>query len=86
MVREGRDFVVIDMRTREDITRATLAQVLFAEESRARQNLLSTDFMLKLLRLRGDRLEALVPDYLDKTLSILAERREYGSKLLLQDA
>ena len=76
MVRQSQDFVVVDNRTGEDITHATLAQILFAQESRTRQNLLSTEFMFKLLRLHGDGLAPLVPEYLDTTLSILAERRK----------
>ena len=75
MARAGREFVVVDTRTQEHITHATLAQILLAQESRTQENLLTADFMLKLIRLRGDTLGAYVPDYLHTTLRLLSEQR-----------
>jgi polyhydroxyalkanoate synthesis repressor PhaR len=36
MVREGIDFIVLDAKTGDDITRSVLTQIIFEQESRAR--------------------------------------------------
>ena len=48
LVKEGKDFVVKDARTGEDITRAVLAQIIVEEESKG-QNLLPVQFCGKSL-------------------------------------
>ena len=44
MIRKGRDFVVYDAKTGEDITRSVLTQIIVEEEGKG-QNLLPTQFL-----------------------------------------
>src|ERR1700729_595505 len=54
MVRKGRDFVVYDAKTGEDITRSVLTQIIVEEEGKQGQNLLPTAFLRKLIGFYGD--------------------------------
>src|ERR1700729_1082401 len=54
MVRAGRDFVVYDAKTGEDITRGVLTQIIVEEEGKQGQNLLPTAFLRKLIGFYGD--------------------------------
>ncbi len=67
MVRGGREFVVYDAKTGEDITRTVLTQIIFEEENKG-QNLLPINFLRQLICYYDDSLKALVPSYLDMTM------------------
>ncbi len=67
MVRAGEDFAVYDAKTKEDITRSVLTQIIVEEESKE-QNMLPTKFLRELIRLYGDPLQGVVPSYLDATM------------------
>src|ERR1700728_460480 len=54
MVRLGRDFVVYDAKTGEDITRGVLTQIIVEEEGKQGQNLLPTAFLRQLIRFYCD--------------------------------
>ena len=75
MVRQGRDFVVYDARTNDDITRQVLAQIIFEEEQRG-ENLLPIQFLRQLIRLYGDQMQGLVPSYLEMSLDAFARGQE----------
>ena len=75
MVREGVDFVVNDAKTGEDITRSVLAQIIFEEEAKG-QNMLPTNFLRQLIRLYGDTLQNVVPNYLEVSMERFAANQE----------
>jgi polyhydroxyalkanoate synthesis repressor PhaR len=75
MVKAGEDFVVSDAKTGEDLTRSVLAQIIFEQENKG-QNLLPITFMRQLIRLYGDSLEALVPQYLNFSLESLISNQQ----------
>ncbi|MFI5011015.1 MAG: polyhydroxyalkanoate synthesis repressor PhaR [Hyphomicrobiales bacterium] len=75
MVKAGQDFVVSDAKTGEDITRSVLAQIIFEQENKG-QNLLPVTFMRQLIRLYGDSMQALVPQYLDFSLERLISNQQ----------
>ena len=75
MVKAGEDFVVSDAKTGEDITRSVLAQIIFEQENKG-QNLLPITFMRQLIRLYGDSMQALVPQYLDFSLDSLINNQQ----------
>jgi polyhydroxyalkanoate synthesis repressor PhaR len=75
MVKAGEDFVVSDAKTGEDITRTVLAQIIFEQENKG-QNLLPITFMRQLIRLYGDSMQALVPQYLDFSLGSLISNQQ----------
>jgi polyhydroxyalkanoate synthesis repressor PhaR len=75
MVRKGRDFVVYDAKTGDDITRGVLTQIIVEEEGKG-QNLLPTAFLRQLIGMYGGSMQGLVPNYLDQAMSAFAEQQE----------
>jgi polyhydroxyalkanoate synthesis repressor PhaR len=69
MVKSGEDFVVTDAKTGEDITRAVLGQIIFEQEGRGGQPLMGIAFLRQLIRFYGDQMQALIPTYLESSLS-----------------
>ncbi|MFD1612553.1 polyhydroxyalkanoate synthesis repressor PhaR [Sphingomonas tabacisoli] len=67
MVREGRDFQVLDARTDEDITRSVLTQIIMDEESRG-QTMLPVNFLRQLIAMYGDSMQSMVPQYLEASM------------------
>ena len=67
MVREGREFQVLDARTEDDITRSVLAQIIMEEESRG-QTMLPVNFLRQLISMYGDSMQAMVPQYLEASM------------------
>ena len=76
MVKEGHDFIVIDAKSEEDLTRSVLTQIIVEQESRGEQNLLPTGFLRKLISFYGDNVQAVVPNYLDHTLDLFVKNQE----------
>jgi polyhydroxyalkanoate synthesis repressor PhaR len=75
MVRQGKDFVVYDAKTGEDITRGVLTQIIVEEENKGRA-LLPTGFLRQLIGFYGDSLQGLVPRYLEQSLANFARQQE----------
>ncbi len=75
MVRAGRDFVVYDARTSDDITRSVLTQIIVEEESKGRA-LLPTTFLRQLIGFYGDSVGGMVPRYLEHTMAVIARQQE----------
>ena len=68
MVREGREFEVVDARTGEDITRQVLTQIIVDEESRGATTMLPVGFLKQLIGLYGNSMQAVVPQYLEAAM------------------
>ena len=75
MVRQGRDFVVYDAKTGEDITRGVLTQIIVEEEGKGRA-LLPTAFLRQLIGFYGDQMQGLVPRFLEQAMAAFAEQQE----------
>jgi polyhydroxyalkanoate synthesis repressor PhaR len=75
MVRQGRDFVVYDAKTGEDITRSVLTQIIVEEEGKGRA-MLPTAFLRQLIGFYGDSVQGLVPRYLEQALAAFALQQE----------
>jgi polyhydroxyalkanoate synthesis repressor PhaR len=75
MVREGVDFVVLDAKSGDDITRSVLAQIIFEQESRG-QNLLPVSFLRRLIRFYGDQMQGFLPPYLDMSMDSFTKAQE----------
>jgi polyhydroxyalkanoate synthesis repressor PhaR len=74
MVRQGRDFVVYDAKTGDDITRAVLTQIIMEEETKGR-NMLPTSFLRQLIGFYGDSMQGLVPEYLERMMEQFAAQQ-----------
>jgi polyhydroxyalkanoate synthesis repressor PhaR len=68
MVRAGEEFVVTDAKSGEDITRSVLTQIIFDQENKG-QFLLPITFLRQLIQFYGDHMQALVPRYLEMSLT-----------------
>jgi polyhydroxyalkanoate synthesis repressor PhaR len=75
MVKDGVEFTVHDAKSGEDITRSVLTQIIFEEESKG-ANLLPINFLRKLIGYYGDRLETLVPRYLEMSMESFASNQD----------
>jgi polyhydroxyalkanoate synthesis repressor PhaR len=75
MVRGGRDFVVFDAKTGEDITRSVLTQIIVEEEGKGKA-MLPTGFLRQLIGFYGNSMQGLVPNYLEKAMEAFAEQQE----------
>lgn len=67
MVRDGRDFRVVDAKSNEDITHSVLTQIIMEEESRG-SNMLPAGFLRQLISLYGDSMQSMVPQYLEASM------------------
>jgi polyhydroxyalkanoate synthesis repressor PhaR len=76
MVKEGDDFVVIDAKTNEDITRSVLAQIIFEQEAKEGQSMLPIAFLRQLIRFYGDSMQMVVPSFLEMSLSRFTEDQQ----------
>lgn len=75
MVKDEEDFIVVDAKTQEDITRSVLTQIIVEQEGRGGQ-MLPTNFLRQLIRFYGDSMQTLVPSYLDFSMNSLARDQE----------
>jgi polyhydroxyalkanoate synthesis repressor PhaR len=75
MVRAGRDFVVFDAKSGDDITRGVLTQIIVEEESKGRA-LLPTGFLRQLIGFYGDSMQGLVPRYLETAMTAFGRQQD----------
>jgi polyhydroxyalkanoate synthesis repressor PhaR len=75
LVMEKVDFVVIDKKTQEDITRAILLQVI-AEQEHSGEPLMSQDFLSQIIRSYGGAMHGVVGSYLEQSLKLLAGQQQ----------
>ena len=70
MVRQKRQFKVVDAKSGEDLTRGVLTQIIMDEESRG-ATMLPVNFLRQLISMYGDQMQAVVPQYLEASLEAL---------------
>ena len=76
LVVERIDFVVLDRKSQQDITRSILLQVI-AEQEGGGESLMSRDFLSQVIRSYGSGLHDFVGRYLDESIQLFAkEQRE----------
>src|SRR6059058_4115161 len=86
MVREGREFEVVDAKTGEDITRTVLTQIIVDEEARG-ATMLPLNFLKQLIGLYGNSMQNFVPQYLEAAMDSFqrnqsAVRDAFGGNVL----
>lgn len=74
LVKEGRDFKVVDAKSGEDLTRGVLAQIIFDEESKG-ETLLPVEFLRQLIGFYGDSMQSMVPSYLRMSMDTFAKQQ-----------
>jgi polyhydroxyalkanoate synthesis repressor PhaR len=85
MVREGREFEVVDAKSGEDITRHVLTQIIVDEETRG-ATMLPLNFLKQLIGLYGNSMQTFVPQYLDAAMDAFqrnqsAAREAFGGNV-----
>ena len=88
MIREGRDFEVLDAKSGEDITHQVLTQIIVEEESRG-TTLLPVNFLRQLIGLYGGSMQNMVPQYLEQAMETFqrnheAIRNAFGGTMLTE--
>ncbi len=63
------DFVVIDKKSQEDITRSILLQVI-ADQEHGGEPLLSRDFLSQVIRSYGGHMQGMIGSYLEQSLKL----------------
>jgi polyhydroxyalkanoate synthesis repressor PhaR len=85
MVREGREFEVVDAKTGDDITRQVLTQIIVDEEARG-STMLPLSFLKQLIGLYGNSMQTFVPQYLEAAMDAFqrnqsAARDAFGANM-----
>lgn len=74
MVRNGEEFVVVDAKSGDDITRQVLTQIIVEQEAKG-HNMLPLSFLRQLIQLYGDNVQAFVPRYLEVAMETFARNQ-----------
>ncbi len=75
LVVERIDFVVLDRKTQQDITRSILLQVIAEQEGGGTESLMSRDFLSQVIRSYGSGLHDFVGRYLDESIQLFAREQ-----------
>jgi len=75
LVLEKIEFVVIDKKTQEDITRSILLQVI-AEQEHQGEPLMSQDFLSQVIRSYGGAMQGFVGSYLEQSLKLFMTQQQ----------
>ncbi len=75
IIRDGTDVKVIDSKTKEDVTKAVLIQVILEEEKNDR-TVLPTDFLFQVLRSRDDSLQEFFKNHLSASFAAYLKTKE----------
>ncbi|MCH8684977.1 polyhydroxyalkanoate synthesis repressor PhaR [Pedomonas mirosovicensis] len=81
MVRDNREFKVVDAKTGDDITRTVLTQIIVEEEAQGK-NMLPISFLRQLISMYGDSMQALMPQYLEASMEAFRRNHEQFRKAL----
>lgn len=83
MIRAGRDFVVYDAKSGEDITRGVLTQIIVEEESKG-SAMLPTNFLRQLIGFYGGNLQGVVPNYLEQAMATFSRQQQQMRQVVQQ--
>ena len=75
MTREGREFLVVDAKTNEDITHNVLTQIIMDTETRG-ETLLPVPFLRQLIGMYGDKMQSMVPQYLEASMAAFRKNQQ----------
>jgi len=74
LVIEKQEFVVLDQKTQEDITRSILLQVIAEQENG--EPMMSQDFLSQVIRSYGGAMQGFVGSYLENSLKLFATQQQ----------
>lgn len=80
MIREGRDMQVIDSRTKEDVTKSILIQIIL-EEEKNKKSMLPVEFLFQLIRSREETAQDFFRNYLSSSFeAYLKTKQEFDRR------
>jgi len=81
LVTENIDFVVVDKKSQQDITRMILLQVI-AEQEHDSQSVLSREFLSQIIRSHGQAAKDVLSSYLEQSLRLFnAQQRDIKDRI-----
>ena len=72
LTRKGREFVVLDAKTGEDITHSVLTQIIMEAEGKG-ATMLPAGFLRQIIGLYGGNMAGMVPQYLEASMDAFAK-------------
>lgn len=88
LTRQGKEFIVQDAKTGEDLTRAVLAQIIFEQENK-KEGVLPVSFLRQLIQFYGDNFQTMLPAYLELSMKTFNQQqdkwREYMNSAVGED-
>jgi len=75
MVKRGEEFVVIDAKTNEDLTRQVLTQIIFEQESKG-YSLLPIKFLRNIISFYGGKMQHFLPPYLEASMESFVNNQD----------
>ena len=75
LTRQGKEFIVQDAKSGEDLTRAVLAQIIFEQENK-KEGVLPVSFLRQLIQLYGDNFQTMLPAYLEMSMKTFNQQQE----------
>ena len=75
MIRDGRDFEVVDAKSGEDITHQVLTQIIVDEESRG-TTMLPANFLRQLIGMYGGQSQSMVSPFLESAMDAFKKNQE----------
>ena len=75
MIKEDEDFMVVDAKTGEDLTRSVLTQIIVEQEGKG-QNLLPIKFLRHIIGFYGDSLGGVLPRYLEESMETFSQNEQ----------
>lgn len=74
-VKEGKDFVVLDAKTGQDLTRQVLTQIIFEQETKGFK-MLPTNFLKSVIQYYDNSMQDVMQHYLDGSMKTFVTNRE----------
>lgn len=75
LTRQGKDFIVQDAKSGEDLTRAVLAQIIFEQENK-KEGVLPVSFLRQLIQFYGENFQTMLPAYLELSMTTFTQQQE----------
>jgi polyhydroxyalkanoate synthesis repressor PhaR len=75
MVKRGVDFVVVDAKTDEDLTRQVLTQIIFEQESKG-YSLLPIKFLRSIISFYDGKMQQFIPPYLEASMESFSQNQD----------
>lgn len=74
-VKDGREFIVLDAKSGQDLTRQILTQIIFEQETKG-YPLLPTDFLRDVIRFYDDNMHNTLQHYLEASMKTFMQNQE----------